>query len=42
LDIVDKAEKIMQDAHPVKRPSLDEIFAADNWAREKAIEAIGG
>ena len=42
LGIVDKVEKIMQDAERVKTPTLEEIFAADNWARVKALEAIGG
>jgi 1-deoxy-D-xylulose-5-phosphate reductoisomerase len=37
-DIWKLIEKVMELHQPVNNPSLEDIFAADNWARIKAEE----
>ena len=35
-------EQVLKQHQPLAQPTLEEIMAADGWAREKALELIGG
>jgi 1-deoxy-D-xylulose-5-phosphate reductoisomerase len=42
LDIPRIVEKTLEKHHNTARPSLDDIMAADKWARQTALEVTGG
>jgi 1-deoxy-D-xylulose-5-phosphate reductoisomerase len=42
LDIEKILRKVMDKHTSISRPSLEEIFAVDRWAREEALRAAQG
>jgi 1-deoxy-D-xylulose-5-phosphate reductoisomerase len=42
LEIPRIVSQVLEEHYGVSHPSLDDILAADNWARQKALECAGG
>jgi 1-deoxy-D-xylulose-5-phosphate reductoisomerase len=40
LDIADTIQRVMNDHTAIRKPSLNDILAADSWARRQALEII--
>ncbi len=35
-------EKVLEQHHNIKQPKLEDIYTADSWARDKALELASG
>jgi len=42
IDIARLVEQALEEHQAISHPTLEEIMAADNWAREKVIQLVGG
>jgi len=41
-DIAHVVERVLEQHKKVEKPSLEEIMAADAWARESVVRLVGG
>jgi len=42
IDIANLVERVLEKHQSVAHPNLEEIMAADTWAREKVVQFITG
>ena len=42
IDIANLVEKVLEQHQPTAQPGLEEIMAADDWARQKVLELVSG